>query len=430
MNRMKTAALLLALPAVLSGCGPRSTVTNIETDESHDRQVVLSFFGNKYEAENVVVIEQILDRFMEENPDIKITYESLKGAEYYDALKKRMDSGVGDDIFMVNHDTVLEFMDKGYLENLSDLESISGFSGQALSQMRESDGIYFVPTSMSAFGLYCNLDMLEEHGQEIPEDLDGFRQVCGYFTDRGITPIVANNDISIKTMAMAKSIFPIYGAHTEEQVFGRMNAGQDLPSTYYEDGFRMMEEFCGEGYIDAAEALATKKTSDDLELFAKGDRPFLITGAWAAGRVKKMNPGLRFEVHPYPVQEDGAVLVMNADTRLSVNRAGSHVDEARRFVEYFTRPENIGAFIDNQASFSPLNEPYKPAMKEIEPLAGYLSNGRSMFGSDNKLELPIWSMTEEASFRLLSGEPVSGIMEWLDKQALDVQKDVGYETRR
>lgn len=429
MNPMKTAALLLAVPAILSGCGPHSTVTNIETEEGQDQQVVLSFFGNKYEAENVVVIEQILDRFMEENPDIKITYESLKGAEYYDALKKRMDSGVGDDIFMVNHDTVLEFMDKGYLEDLSDLETISGYSERAMSQMREQDGIYFVPTSMSAFGLYCNLDMLEEHGQGIPGDLEEFRQVCGYFEDRGITPIVANNDISIKTMAMAVSVFPVYGTHTEGQAFERMNTGQEPPSVYYADGFGMMEEFCREGYIDAAEALVTKKTSDDLELFAKGDRPFMVTGAWAAGRVKKMNPGLRFEVHPYPVQEDGAVLVINADTRLGVNRAGSHVAEARRFVEYFTRPENISAFIDNQASFSPLNETYKPTMKEIEPLAGYLSNGRSMFGSDNKLELPIWSMTEEASHMLLSGEPVSGIMEWLDQQALDMQKDVGYETR-
>ena len=33
--------------------------------------------------------------------------------------------------------------------------------------------------------------------------------------------------------------------------------------------------------------------------------------------------------------EDGGLVVINADTRLSVNRASEHIDEALAFVEFF-----------------------------------------------------------------------------------------------
>ena len=52
---------------------------------------------------------------MKENPGIRVSYESLKGNEYYEALGKRFDAGKGDDVFMVNHDVLLEMQSRGQL---------------------------------------------------------------------------------------------------------------------------------------------------------------------------------------------------------------------------------------------------------------------------------------------------------------------------
>ena len=62
----------------------------------------------------------------------------------------------------------------------------------------------------------------------------------------------------------------------------------------------------------------------------------MLTGAWAAGRVSAMQPEFGFEVHPLPVLEDGSLLVINPDTKLSVNAGSGHIDAAMKFVEYFT----------------------------------------------------------------------------------------------
>ena len=145
--------LLLAVTLMgicaLVGCGERNTVTNYQ--DLPEDITSITFFGNKYEPENVTVIEEIISGFMDENPDIRVSYESLKGNEYFEALHKRMDAGKGDDVFMVNHDIVLELEEEGKLAELSDLDIIADYTDAMLSQIEDNGDIYWVPTTVSAF---------------------------------------------------------------------------------------------------------------------------------------------------------------------------------------------------------------------------------------------------------------------------------------
>ncbi|MCE2603970.1 ABC transporter substrate-binding protein, partial [Pseudomonas aeruginosa] len=93
-------------------------------------------------------------------------------------LEKRMAAGKGDDIFMVNHDTALSLGENGQLADLSQLNCISSYSDSMISQMEENGKILWVPTTVSAFGLYCNEELLKEYGQEIPDNLAEWEQVC------------------------------------------------------------------------------------------------------------------------------------------------------------------------------------------------------------------------------------------------------------
>lgn len=408
-------AVILALILLSGGCGVQNAVVNYSI--SNEQITTVTFFGNKYEPENVTVIEEIISDFMDLNPQIRVSYESLKGSEYYDALAKRMAAGKGDDVFMVNHDISLELQAKGQLADLSGLDGISNYSDPMKSQMEESGQIYWVPTTVSAFGLYCNLDLLKKHGQTVPHNLEEWRTVCGYFAEQGITPVIANNDISLKTLAIGRSFYSVYQENRQREVFSRLNRGEETLSQYLEYGFSLVIEFIEKGYVDAGKALNTQKTSDDLEEFAKGEAPFMLTGAWAAGRVEEMKPGFRFEVAPYPVLEDGALVVINADTRLSVNADSKQIEAAMRFVEYFTRTENIQKFANQQSSFSPLKDGSPSYIREIQPLIACYQSGKTVMGADTLLNLPIWEWTAEVSKKLLNGETLNGAMEWLDHQA-------------
>ncbi|MGN0357487.1 MAG: ABC transporter substrate-binding protein, partial [Blautia sp.] len=310
----------------------------------------------------------------------------------------------GDDIFMVNHDTMLELHAKGQVADLTGLSTIDSYTEDQKNQFVSEDGIFWLPTTVSSFGLYCNMDMLKEHNQSVPTNIVEFETVCDYFLEKGITPIVANNDISLKTMAIGVSYFDEYQNGTEGQLFTDLNSGKVGLGESLDAGLTVVEEIIQKGYVDAAVAAETQKTSGDLEAFAKGENPFMLTGAWASNRVKNdFGATFAYEVHPLPVLDDGGLIVINPDVRLSVNSDSEHIEEAKLFVEYFTQAENLQAFCDDQCSISPLKNGKESSIKEIHPVVECFKAGRVVIGTDARLNLPIWDVTKDASQSLLNG---------------------------
>ena len=88
-----------------------------------------------------------------------------------------------------------------------------------------------------------------------------------------------------------------------------------------------------------------------------------------------------------------------------------------KVVEFFTKPENISKFSNQQSSFSPLEGGEPSAVKEIQTLIPCYQQGRTVIGTDAFLEVPIWNLTAQAVQKLLVGEPEETVMDWLDEQA-------------
>lgn len=396
----------LITAGTLGGCmgNKKETMVIDLNTEPLSPEVSLTFFGFKYEALNVMAIEHTLHHFMDEYPAITISYDGIKTPEYFEVLEKRLSTGNGNDIFMIDHERVQKFAKQGYLADLSDLSTLDNFSGLAKSQMSVGGTIDYLPTSISAFGLYCNLDLLEEHGQKIPSNLSELKDVCDYFVSTGITPIVANNDISLKTAAIGISLLPIYQQDDPKAALDRLNSSPDQLAQTFRPGFKLVEQMLHKGWVDPSEALETSKTKDDLALFSKGERPFMLTGAWAVPRLRDLNPDLNFEVRPYPILSDGSVLVINVDTRISVNAASPHLDEAKKFVEYLTQSDSMWEFVNSQSSFSPLKENRLAEDQAIQSLGPYLNNGYSVIGSDDNLNCPLWEISRKCVLGMLNGD--------------------------
>ena len=95
---------------------------------------------------------------MDEHPDITISYDGIKSPEYFDILERRLNTGNGDDIIMVDHERVLELGSQGLLADLSELSTLDDFNSLAKSQIFANETVDYLPTSISAFGLYDPID--------------------------------------------------------------------------------------------------------------------------------------------------------------------------------------------------------------------------------------------------------------------------------
>lgn len=381
-------------------------------DTNNNDQIELNFYGYKTEAINVVAIEEILQAYMDKNPNITITYESVKGTEYYEILKKRLASNNYDDIFMIDEDNLQQLTNYNYFEDLSKLKTIKNFNTNSLEQMVQPDNtIPYIPTSISAFGLYCNLDLLEKHHQSVPKNNQEFMAVCQYFIEQGITPIIANNDISLKTIALAKGLYPIYQSPEKDRIIASLNQDPSILCNYLKEGYQYVKQLIDNKFIDAATTLKTEKTADDLIQFEENKNPFMLTGAWASVRVEKSSQDLNFKVYPYPILDDGAILVSNIDTRVCINAKGPHITEAKKFIEYLSQEDVMWKFVNSQSSFSPLKEQRIADDPKIQELSPYLTSEKTILGSDSNINLPLWSLTHEGITQLLTGNSIDSALE-------------------
>lgn len=409
MKKIINGFIALSLMLLCNGCQKKAQNNIIHNDK--EETINLKFYGYKTEAINVVAIEESLQSYMTKHPNIKITYESVKGVEYYNILEKRLNSENSDDIYMIDEDHLQQYKDKGYFEDLSDLSTIESFSTASLEQMKEKSGeIYYVPTSISAFGLYCNLDILKAHNQKVPQNEKEFIDVCQYFVDQGITPIIANNDISLKTIAIGKALYPVYHSDQSQSIIDQINQDPDLLCDYMQNGYAFVKMLIDKDFIDEKVTLKTEKTKDDLIQFEKGENPFMLTGAWAARRIQGDSPDLNFEVYPYPIMENGSILISNIDTRLCVSSKGKNIEEAKKFIEYMTQEDVMWQFVNSQSSFSPLKKSQISDNKAILPLSTYFNKEKSIYGSDSRINYPIWSLTRVGIQELLKGESIESAL--------------------
>jgi raffinose/stachyose/melibiose transport system substrate-binding protein len=406
--------VIVLCAALLTGCGSSTSLggkntiyieeADVEETAAEAEEIQLNFFGFKVDAWNMTAIESALQGYMEENPDIRISYEGIKSSEYWDVFDTRAANDELDDIVMVHHDDVVSLKNEGKLADLSDLGTLSNFSEMAKTQFMESDGsVYFIPTQISTFGLYVNYDMLKEYGMDVPTNWSEFEEVCDTFVENGIVPIVGNYFTTWRSLIAAKSLYPVYQMEHPEEMIEKFNTGEVDIVDYLSDGIDMVGEMLDRGWFDKEEALATAPTSDDLVLFSKGDRPFMITGGWASPRLMELNPEFEYGIHPFPILEDGSVLVMNVDTCISVPSYGDNVDIAKDFVEYLTQPDVIMDYCNTQSSYTPLEDERTPSDETIAPSVEYLFNGQSVIGSDYRLELPLDNAEQEVGKAMLSG---------------------------
>lgn len=179
--KKKLAAILCAAMAVTGLTAIQAGASDVLTIE---------FFQQKSEEAAQVGYQEIIDKFNEENPDIKIEMNTVPDAPT--VLTSRVASGDIPVIF-TDFPTQVQFRQKvanGYIQDLSDQEFLQNVEQSALDMTQQEDGKYYaLPFSRNYMGVWYNIDMFEEYGLEIPTTWDDFVAVCETLKENGITPM-------------------------------------------------------------------------------------------------------------------------------------------------------------------------------------------------------------------------------------------------
>ncbi len=408
----KKALFLLLAPFTLSaclacGCDGRNSSLSIIDGEATAQTTALSVYGTRCDRYSLNVIEDALQSFMEKHTEVTATYESAPYMNYWKALDRRTSSGNLDDLFMIDRDRLIGMTD--ILCDLSDAVDGKIFNDFALSQLYGENGaVYAVPTAVTTYGLYVNYDLLEKNGQQVPKNLSEFTAVCNYFTQNGITPVICNNDSSLRSLILARGLYGTYCTADTVSEIAKFNKTPSSIAEPLNDGIDFVYEMIANEWIDCASASYTTALSGDLQLFATGAFPFMITGGWVSSTlrqiIKENGNALNYGIHPYHVNDGASVLVAQTEFICMKKDAGN---DAKELFSLLTSPSALLKLNDGQSCFLPVKGSPGISYSDsaIVPSATYFTQGRNVVnGADVNLKIPLDSYLTECGKMILDGK--------------------------
>lgn len=182
-------AVILLLIAAIFG-GVRGSDDEEEEDPEEIVELDLSYAYQNAQWNRAV--ENVIEQFEEEHPEIQINYEvPYSDSVYENELNRQIAMGELGDIVQLK--TPEAYMESGLLGEISEelveetgIESVCGVNGK----------IYAVGMVNSTSGIIYNREIFEQYGLEEPETYGEFLEICETLERRGVTPVgVGGSDL-------------------------------------------------------------------------------------------------------------------------------------------------------------------------------------------------------------------------------------------
>ncbi len=406
---MAVAALCMII--ALTGCadGRENHVTvNKPAAESAQESVELTFFAPIDVSSSAArSYSTIIDHFNEEHPNVHVTLDGVAtGDGFNQFLEERLDAGEGDDVFIVNADTVKSLYSKGYFYDMKEFPSFARLNDAARAQSTIGDIAYCLPLSMNAYSMAVNLDVLEQEHLAVPTNLEEFEHCCEVLKVAGVTPIALNRWYALTVPAMATGLMDVYGHDNAEAQVAALNDGSLKVGDVMADGFSLVESMIDRGWYGdglTSEAVDAMKAGDkDVPDFANGNAAFMFAPAQSYERILAENPDARFVITGVPVS-GGMVTLPAVGVRLCINAAGDNVELAQEFVEYLTS-EEMKAEQSGRQGFLPVFRDQEVTLDaSMDPMLEVYRHGVQIPIEDMNLCFTYWDTVRELCIQMFDG---------------------------
>ncbi|MEA4882307.1 MAG: extracellular solute-binding protein [Clostridia bacterium] len=364
-----------------------------------EKRAAVKLFTGK--VETVEWMDDLIKRFNKENPGIVVEQEYQKDAS--NVIKVKLASGDVPDITTV--------WDQGFADmgKYLDLSNEARWWSRIQPAIRDmctdlrSGKQYRIATNMTMAGLFYNKAIFAELGLKEATTWEEFKANLKTIKQKrpGVAPLFMGGKESwmlghlIEFMAHGV-IKQQYGAMGSRQAF---LANDDSKLRFDAVGGPMdifasrILELKNEGLLNSDFLTATY--DNQLEAFATGKAAMISQGMWALSGVLDKNPDMKeIGFSPYPPIVNGAkpVVLAAEDSAYLIMAESKHKDEAKKFLDYLFRPENLksyseflkapSSFTDVQADWGPIKDSVAQALKNGINI-GFTTEGPSGFSGDD-----------------------------------------------
>ncbi len=315
---------------------------------SDSEKIVLEFFNQKVEAESLYN-DVIIPKFQEEYPNVEIEVVSPSDAET--VFFTRVSTNDMPDIMSIYpaEYSYQVIMQDGLLADLSGKDFLSRASEGAIEYSTYSDGkIYAMPYGLSSYGIYCNLDMFESAGLELPTTWDEMIACLDAFVASGIEkPLIFDGKGS-----MAQFAERLIGIVDKD--FADVCEAVGKGEGSFADADKPQVRIFAEALLEMAkyapdDVLGIGRDQGTAD-FCNGVYPMYVGGTFYMADILAGNADLNCTLIPIPKPDGGYSLPINVDIGLGYYVNTEHPDICEAFIEFMSRPEIYQIMADNEGT--------------------------------------------------------------------------------
>lgn len=373
-----------------------------------------------------------IEKFMAENPDIKVEVEAVDGTNYDKLLKTRLISGDAPDVFLIQPAQYEKFVKEGYLMDVSERPSMELLAkSKSLEDLYTIDGKKYgfpICTQGGPDPIFYNKKYFEKLQIEEPKNMDELWAISDQIKADGVDPFVfGDKDKWTFEMFFRSRHFGNYLKDTPEYGLALYN-GEQTPSEMFAQEFALAEKMCKEGYIGKASLTMTYPQS--VTYFVEGKAAMLPQGTWVPGldEIKNADPE-KFELGCFitPVDETEGKIYMtgSSDRSIVISADTKHKEAAERLFDWFTKEEVLSEYLTSQSltNFLPIQYKVDPV---LESYIAALSSDKYQIIMSQKATMPAGFMTmmENGLQSILAGSPADTELQKLNTEFEKIKSSI------
>ncbi len=373
---------------LLTGCGSSESAESTDStgsaaaETADDGKTHVELLSQKSEIADIMA--ELIAEYEEENPDIKIDLVTLSNAAT--VLSNRMASGDTPAIFTSwPNTTFYDYVDSGYLLDLSDTGIMDNIQDAARDQWRYNGGEYAATISYNCSGIWVNEDLFAQAGiTEKPSTWDELMEDCEKLAAAGITPFVTSGkETSITDRALqvylASSMGDAYEAFESDAGAGTVDASADYAAALEKMGEKMVQ------MVNYSQSDITGTDQDSATAnFANGQGAMMIGGSWLKASITAANPDINISMMPIPgdTAEETNTCAYPGDMTFCIAADSDVQEEAIAFVKWFTTPEIATKYAEAEGNPSCIKDVDYVAEQMSELYANYVTTGKFILNPD------------------------------------------------
>lgn len=374
--------------------------------------------------------EMQLAKKFEEETGIAIDYQIVPSDQYFNVLKTKLNSKEGPDLFggqsgqseiKVNYNVAENAVD------LSDQEWIKRMDPLSVKQVSLDDKVYALTIwdTSNSFVIAYNKKIFAEQGLSIPKTYEEFKQACLQIQKAGVTPIYE----------------PIADGWHHVLWFTELGPRfEELQPNLYDDLNSNKVKFSDDKTMQLA--MTQLKEMYDLGFF--GDNTFSDVGAETAnklgsgefamsltaqstlGDIVKAFPEQKAEDYGYfviPLADNQIYYVNPGGPSKFIYSGSKHIDEAKLYLTYLAKQENLQYMLDNDdtifnLNFTGLKDKYTEQQKEM--FAMYPKQGTDMQNYINYVNPQWMDIGKDITALLGNAAKPEDVLKNIDKRRTDM----------